>query len=136
MTVIIRVARPGDDAALTAIDRATWSALSSPAPRESMPDRFFNAHTVPADVLVAAAGGTAVGYATLRHPTPVPSNAHVLEVQGLAVAPSHQRRGVARQLLEAAAAEARRRGARKLRLRVLAPNAAARALYTKAGFTL
>jgi len=136
MSVTIRPARASDDAALTEIDRATWSSVSSPSPRESLPDTFFDARTSPEDVVVAADGDTAVGYALLRHPTPVRSNAHVLEVQGLAVAPSHQRHGIARRLLDAAAAEARRRGARKLRLRVLAPNEGALALYAKAGFTL
>jgi ribosomal protein S18 acetylase RimI-like enzyme len=41
---------------------------------------------------------------------------------------------VGRALLEAALAEARRRGARKLSLRVLGDNERARALYERAGF--
>ncbi len=52
----------------------------------------------------------------------------------MAVAPSMHRRGVGRRLIEAAAAEARRREARRLTLRVLAPNRGARALYEACGF--
>ena len=58
----------------------------------------------------------------------------MLEIQGLAVHPSFQRRGLARALISAAVEEARRRGVRQLRLRVLGPNAAARALYASCGF--
>jgi ribosomal protein S18 acetylase RimI-like enzyme len=60
----------------------------------------------------------------------------VLEIKGLAVDPAHQGQGFGRLLLEAAAAEARGRGARRLTLRVLSPNAAARALYDAAGFAV
>jgi RimJ/RimL family protein N-acetyltransferase len=48
----------------------------------------------------------------------------------LAVDPREQGRGVGSSLI----AEARRRGARRLTLRVLAPNAAARAAYAAGGF--
>jgi GNAT superfamily N-acetyltransferase len=52
----------------------------------------------------------------------------------LAVDPREQGRGVGRSLIEGAIAEARRRGARRLTLRVPAPNAAARAAYAAGGF--
>ena len=50
------------------------------------------------------------------------------------MAPTARRRGVATALLDAAVAEARRRGARKLLLRVLASNPGALALYRGYGF--
>ncbi len=129
---MIRPATPADAAALTALDDATVSWQNSPAAH--VPGRpFFNERTQPGDVLVADAGAVA-GYVKLRPATPLPSNAHVLEIQGLAVHPDHRRRGLARALLEAAVAEARRRGARQLRLRVLETNSAARALYAGCGF--
>ena len=58
----------------------------------------------------------------------------MLQINGLAVDPAYRRRGIARALLDAAIDESRSRGARRLTLRVFAPNAAARALYDAAGF--
>jgi ribosomal protein S18 acetylase RimI-like enzyme len=113
-----------------------WSPQVTPAPRSPGGRPFFHAGSRPEDVIVAVAGLEVAGYVSLRPPTALPANAHVLHVTGLAVAPAHQRRGIARTLLEAAMAEARRRGARRLTLRVLAPNAAARALYEGVGFVV
>ena len=56
------------------------------------------------------------------------------EVLTLAVEPSQRRRGIATALLGAALAEARMRGARAMLLEVSVRNAAARALYARAGF--
>jgi len=74
------------------------------------------------------------GYIKLRNPTELESNQHVLAILGLAVDPAHQRQGLARALLDAAASEASARGARRLTLRVLGPNSGARALYEACGF--
>jgi ribosomal protein S18 acetylase RimI-like enzyme len=64
-------------------------------------------------------------------PTPPP---HALYVDSLATASSFRRRGVARALLERAAAEARERGLTHLALETEIENTAARALYRAAGF--
>jgi ribosomal protein S18 acetylase RimI-like enzyme len=85
---------------------------------------------------VAEIDGTVAGYAKLGQMIPVPSHQHVLELNGLAVDPAGRRRGVGRRLVQEAIAEASRRGARKLSLRVLAPNSAARQLYEVCGFTV
>jgi len=60
----------------------------------------------------------------------------VADIRGLAVAPDHQGRGLGRALVQAALDAARERGARKVTLRVLAPNTAARALYESCGFVV
>jgi ribosomal protein S18 acetylase RimI-like enzyme len=57
-------------------------------------------------------------------------------VRGLAVDPDRRGEGIGRALVEDAVAEARARGARRLTLRVLAPNAPARAVYAAAGFVV
>jgi len=56
------------------------------------------------------------------------------EILTLATAPSARRQGLGRRLVEAAAETAALRGATRLFLEVADDNAAARALYTRAGF--
>lgn len=130
----IRPAVPDDGPDLTRVDRATWSPTVSPGPLPAQDADFF-ARRSPGDVLVADDGGIA-GFVLLDRPTPLESNAHVLLVAGLAVAPVAQGRGLGRRLVEAAAAEAERRGARKLALRVLGGNTGARRLYEACGFVV
>ena len=57
------------------------------------------------------------------------------EILTLAVAPVFRRKGVGRALVEAAAAEGKRRGARTLFLEVATDNPGAIALYEGAGFS-
>jgi ribosomal protein S18 acetylase RimI-like enzyme len=133
--VVVRPARPEDAAALRAIDTATWSPQVSPAPLPA-DSPFFNDRVDAHDVLVAEVDGEVAGYTTLAQHFGVPSHKHVLEVNGLAVDPRRQRRGVGKALVEAAVAEAHRRGARKLSLRVLEHNRAARLLYETCGFAV
>ena len=130
----IRGARASDDDALRKLDRATWSPWATPSPPPPDEWTFFGERTSPDDVLVATVAGDVVGYANVQPPTPLPSNAHVLAVTGLAVAPAVQGRGVGRTLVEAAIRHAAARGARRLTLRVLAPIERARVLYACCGF--
>jgi ribosomal protein S18 acetylase RimI-like enzyme len=87
-------------------------------------------------VLVAVVEGAVAGYVGVGRASPLESDRHVVYVRGLAVAPEHQGRGVGRALVEAAARLAEDRGARRLTLRVLAVNVAARALYESCGFVV
>ena len=134
--VEIRVAASSDEEALAAIDRATWSSVTSPAPPPGKGWTFFDDRSRPEDVLVALDGGEVAGYARIQPVSPLESTSHVLQVNGIAVDPARQRRGVGRALIEAAAVEARRRGARRLTLRVLGANEGARQLYESAGFVV
>jgi len=133
--ITVRPARETDAPALARIDLATWTPAVSPAPP---PDRgsylFFTERTVPGNVFVAEVNGEIVGWVKLQPPTPLPSHSHVLEIGGLAVDPAHQSAGVGRHLVEAAVGEGRRRGARKIALRVLGGNGRARRLYERCGF--
>jgi ribosomal protein S18 acetylase RimI-like enzyme len=129
----VRPATPDDARALVAIDLVNTTPSTSPGPPPAADADPF-ARRPPADVLVAEVDGHVVGYVNLGHPTPLASNAHVWEVQGLSVLPSHGRRGLGRALLRAAVAEATRRGGRRMTLRVFAPNAHARRLYESEGF--
>lgn len=79
-------------------------------------------------------GGRVVGYIRLKAPTHLPENAHVIQVQGLAVHPGARRQGAATALLTAAEQRLRDRGTRKLSLRVLSTNRVALRLYERLGF--
>jgi ribosomal protein S18 acetylase RimI-like enzyme len=131
--VTVRRARPDDEAALRPVDLATWTSAVSPSPTTDPSAPFFEPATSVEDVLVAEVEGVVAGY--VRHQSgPLPSHAHVLTVNGPAVAPELQGAGVGRALLFAALEEAGARGARKVPLRVLAPDVRARPLYEACGF--
>ncbi|MFI0809993.1 GNAT family N-acetyltransferase [Streptomyces echinatus] len=133
----IRPAQARDEEELAVLDRATWSTLHAVAPRPQPPYQpFFDERHPPDEFLVAEAGGRLLGYVRLTRPTPLASNAHVLTVQGFAVAEEARGRGVGRALLRAAVAAARDRGARRLTLRVLGHNTPARRLYEAEGFAV
>ncbi|KOV70995.1 GNAT family N-acetyltransferase [Streptomyces sp. MMG1121] len=130
----IRIAVADDEEALALLDRATWSTLHAVSPPPEGP--FFDERHPPGDYLVAEAGGRLVGYIRIGRPTSLASNAHVLQIQGLAVADEARGLGLGRTLVRAAVDEARGRGARRLSLRVLGHNAPARALYASEGFAV
>ncbi|WP_189945066.1 GNAT family N-acetyltransferase [Streptomyces roseolus] len=134
---VIRAALPGDAEPLGLLDRAAWSPLHAvtPAPSEPYPP-FFDERHLPEDYLVAELDGALLGYVRVGRPTPFPSNAHVRQIQGLAVADAARGRGVGRALLRAALAKAAADGATRITLRVLGHNGPARALYEAEGFTV
>jgi len=131
--VSIRAARADDEERLLAIDRATWSPYSSPAPAPSE-GPFFNEGTEPQNVLVAELDGQLVGWGKIQHPTELASNDHVWHVTGLGVDPAFEGRGVGRALMEALMEMARERGGSRMTLRVFAANERARRLYERLGF--
>ncbi|MFF3780374.1 GNAT family N-acetyltransferase [Streptomyces sp. NPDC001933] len=140
--VLVRPAALPDEAALGELDRATWSTLHEVVPRPQPPyEPFFDERHRPEDFLVAEAADAdgerrTAGYLRLVLPTPLACNSHVRQIQGLAVADWARGRGVARTLLRAAFAAARREGANRMTLRVLGHNTPARALYESEGFVV
>jgi RimJ/RimL family protein N-acetyltransferase len=133
--VEVRAAAAADEESLAVLDRAAWTPFSSPGPlAEDEP--FFNERNPREGVLVAIVDGEVAGYVRVQRPTRFRSSDHVLAVNGVAVDPSRQGRGIGRVLMEAAITEARRRGARRLTLRVFSPNERARRLYESVGFVV
>jgi ribosomal protein S18 acetylase RimI-like enzyme len=133
----IRVATPDDGEGLALLDRLAWSHLHAVVPEPQPPyPPFFSDRHAPEDCLVADVGDRSAGYIHLGFPTPVEANRHVLQIQGLVVSEEARGRGVGRALVRAAVDEARRRGARRLTLRVLAHNTPARGLYEAEGFVV
>lgn len=137
-TVRVRLARRGDQDALVALERIAWTAQSgfpSVIQASSLPGASFFSESNPPHIhLVAELDGAVVGYIRLKPPTPLPENAHVVHVSGIAVHPEARRRGVAAALLTAAEPFARSCGAVKISLRVLGTNAPAIALYERLGY--
>ena len=134
--VAIRGAAEGDGAALTLIDQATWSYQISPTPPRPAGTPFFDERTPPRNVLVACEDGHVVGFAQLRPAPLAASSGHVQELNGMAVAPDHQGRGIGHLLLAAVRDEAVRRGARRVTLRVLGSNGRAQGLYLACGYRI
>jgi ribosomal protein S18 acetylase RimI-like enzyme len=133
----IRTARPEDGDELALLDRLAWSPLHAVTPEPQPPYApFFSERHAPGDCLVAELGDRLAGYLLLGFPTELDSNRHVRQIQGLAVAEEARGRGVGRALVRAALDEARRRGARRITLRVLGHNTPARALYAAEGFVV
>ncbi|WP_344605035.1 GNAT family N-acetyltransferase [Streptomyces glaucus] len=132
----IRQATPDDEEALRRLDRETWSHQHAVTPRPEPDEPFFREHCGPGDHLVAELDGRLVGYVRLGFPTGLAANAHVRQIRGLAVADGARGRGVGRALVQAAVDRARDLGARRITLRVLGHNTAARALYASEGFAV
>jgi len=131
----IRVAAITDGDRLDEIDRMTRSSDNSPSPIGEVIRPFFE-HLDPTDVLVAVDQDSISGYIQFRHPSPLVSNAHVWQINGLAVDPRFRSRGVGRALVEATIRELVSRGGRRITLRVLSTNPTARRLYEICGFVV
>jgi len=136
-TVVVREARRGDADAIVDIDRLVQTPAVSPGdpPDPSQPGDPFGAHG-PGDTQVAVVDDVVMGYVVLGRPTPLRANRHVWTIQGLAVHPDGQGRGIGRMLVGAAVDEARRRGGTRVTLRVLGGNVGARRLYEATGFVV
>jgi len=136
VTIAVRTAGADDEAALAKIDERTWTSVVSPAPPPPPGTPFFDGDARPEDFLVAEHDGVVAGYVRLAAGFDIPAHRHVLVIGGLAVDPDRQRLGLARRLVDAAVAEAGRRGARKVTLRVLGHNTGARRVYERCGFVV
>jgi ribosomal protein S18 acetylase RimI-like enzyme len=131
----IRRAVGTDDAALLAIDLSAWTAESGfPSFTTGEREEFFSDRSGPDAHLIAEYDGEVVGYIRLQDKYPFLEGAGVLAVNGLAVSPGARRLGIGSALLDAATAEGKRRGARKITLSVFATNTAAQRLYQRHGY--
>lgn len=135
--VTVRRAVESDDQALLAIELSAWDASSGfPSFHDPAPETFFTDRAGPEAHLIAEDEGELVGYVRLQDGHKLIEGAGVLAINGLAVAPNARGRGVGSILLEAATAEGKRRGARKIKLHVFATNLAAQRLYERHGYVV
>jgi ribosomal protein S18 acetylase RimI-like enzyme len=135
-TIVIRTAAASDDEELAELDYLSWTPESAVIPRPAADRPFFTGSHSPGSILVAEHGGRIAGYIRVVPATPLQSNAHVRQIQGLAVAPGFRGLGIGRALVASACEQAARDGARRITLHVLSSNAPARRLYAAAGFTV
>jgi ribosomal protein S18 acetylase RimI-like enzyme len=144
--VIIRPAVAGDEptlAALTAhaheLHVAAHPEVFRPARLRDVTDWFAAFLKSPtAAAWIADDDGTAVGYATAQYheqpESPFALARRWCQIDGLAVAPAHRRRGIARALIDAIVADASANGVRDIELNVWAFNEAAQAAFRRLGF--
>ncbi|MFB7669814.1 GNAT family N-acetyltransferase [Kitasatospora purpeofusca] len=134
--LIIRPARAEDEKELAALNRSSWTPLAEVAPRPDEDAGVFDERHSPDQFRLALLDGRVVGYIRVVPPTPLASNQHVRQIQGLAVDTAVRGRGIGVALVGAACRTAREQGARRITLRVLGHNAPARALYERCGFVV
>jgi ribosomal protein S18 acetylase RimI-like enzyme len=130
----IRPASAHDERDLARLDATSWPVELQVSPPQDASEEFFTPRRKVEDVIVAESGGSVVGYVRVGRHMHVPSNDHVLHVDALVVSPASRGHGIGGALIEAAIAEARRRGVAKLALRALSNNPTAIRLYEKHGF--
>lgn len=120
----LRAATPADVPALAALEHLLFGAdawsESAVASDLDAPGRL---------VLVGERDDAVVGYAVTA------LSGEVADLQRIAVAPDHQRTGVAAALLAQAVSTAQQEGAGRMLLEVSTTNTAALGLYAAAGFT-
>ena len=112
-----------------------WDASSGfPSLGAADHDTFFTETRGPDAHLVAEIDGQVVGYLRLQDKYIFEEGAGVLSINGVAVTETARGQGVGSALLDAATAEAKRRGARKITLNAHSTNTGARRLYERHGY--
>jgi phosphinothricin acetyltransferase len=134
--VHVRAARPADVPAITAIyNRGIAEREATFETRPRGPEEVAAWLQEGRPLLVAEAGdGTVLGFARVSAYSGRDAYRGVGE-HGVYVDPGARGDGLGRRLLEALAVEAAARGYHKLTSRILASNAASRAVHRAAGFT-
>jgi len=127
-SVSMTLLRPGAMADLSSVDRVMREAFDPRFGEAWTPSQVAGVLAMPGVWLtIAEADGAAAGFAVTR------AILDEAELLLLAVRPAARRRGVGRQLLRSALAEAGQRGVRRMHLEVRAGNDAVK-LYRAAGF--
>jgi ribosomal protein S18 acetylase RimI-like enzyme len=127
----VRAASPADAAALLPLVRAMNREHGDPD--DIIGEAGLAGLIAEATLVLAEAGGTAIGYAT-GHATYETAHAEWgIYVGDLYVHPAHRRQGIGRALLARLAAAGRARGARHLWLTAREENLAAHAFYRRLG---
>jgi ribosomal protein S18 acetylase RimI-like enzyme len=131
--ILIRWMKNGDYEGLVELENLIWNSTNAPDPIFWESAVEYGSRRSERDQLVAILDNKVVGYASFHHPTPLVSNRHVFEFN-IGVHPKAQRLGVGRKLLDALKEEVKKRGGKKLTLRVLATNPSAYEFYIACGF--
>ncbi len=123
MSAVVRRAVAADRTPLAALERELFG-IDAWSPASVLDELTGEGRRA----VVAEDDGEVVGYAVTRRVD------DVVDLQRIAVAPTHRRSGVARALLAALRTEGRADGGHRMLLEVSAANAGARAFYAREGF--
>lgn len=128
--MIIRIAEPGDAAALSPL----LEAFNGPPASEDQTRRRLLSVWGIETVFLAMVEGRAVGFASVRLVPFLSDDRPRAELTELYVDPAHRRRGIGRALLQRVEALARERGATELILLTGLENRDAQAFYQRLGY--
>lgn len=128
--VAIRVVGPGDGVMLAELFASLDATRFHPHPFTAEEGRRVAALRGRDVYAVMVSGGRFVAYGLLRGW----DEGYAVPSLGIAVREGEQRRGYGRRMMDWLAAEARHRGAKRIRLRVDAENQPARRLYESLGY--
>ena len=148
--IVLRLARPGDEARLSLLGGATFlesyahmlpiSDVLAHVARQHAPEvyaRWLDDAASRCWLLEFAGSQTPVGYAVVTRPDlPLPDlTARDLEIRRIYLLHKYQRAGLGARLMQAVTAYAREAGCRRLLLGVYSRNDAALAFYERQSFT-
>lgn len=131
--VNIRPSRKADIHQLMTIDHLIWNETNTPSHIYYESAEEYGNNNPEGSQFVAEIAGSVAGYIGFRHPTPLETNRHVLELD-IGIHPDFQRKGVGKALMNFIESWARTNGIRKITVRVLDTNPTAISFYMKNGF--
>ncbi|OCA86263.1 GNAT family N-acetyltransferase [Bacillus sp. FJAT-27986] len=131
--MVIRSSRIEDYEQLIELENLIWNYTNTPMPIvwESVAD--YAQHFPPGSMFVAIEDGRVAGYMSVKYPTPLESNCHVWEM-AIGVHPDFQGKSIGSKLLQFLDEEGKKRGIRKISLRVLSTNTPAISFYKRNGY--
>lgn len=95
----IRLSRKEDAASMLELENLVWTKGTTPAEIHFDSEADYLVKNTPGSKTVADIDGKVVGILGYKQPIPLPTNAHVLELD-IAVHPDFQKQGIARALMD------------------------------------
>lgn len=133
MNIKIRPSKYKDFKQLIALENLIWNKTNTPMPIIWDSIEEYAEHFPPGSQFVAIVDGRVAGNTSVKHPTPLPCNQHVWEM-AIGVHPDFQGMQIGSKLLQYLSVEGKKRGIRKISLRVLSTNQPAISFYQKNGY--
>ncbi len=133
--IVTRLSEERDMQQLVQLNNQVWNESNAPVLIQWKSTEEYAEHCPAGSQIVTECGAEICGYVSLKAPTKLGSNQHVVELV-IAVSPEFQNKGIGRKLLDAAYDWGKKNGKKKLSLRVLSTNEAGINFYLKCGFLI